>query len=656
MYCGSCRVYFTGAAGGEFCPYCGGVVVESRASTIDTDDSVETEGGSVDQAETRTERRGQILWAPGDVVAEKYQVVSCLGSGGFGTVYKVRHVSRKKYYALKTPHPDLARDDLFRRRFEREIEAMERFVHPDAVTIRDSGLTETGLPYYTMDFVDGESLRVVLEREGHFKLARATGLMRRILVVLEAAHESQIIHRDIKPDNLLLTWVGNEERVKILDFGVAKLIDLAEATRTLSRGERLGTPRYMSPEQILGESLTVRSDLFGLGIVFYEMLTGSHPFSWPGDPAPVTASILQRTPKPPAEFPLGVSREVSQLVLHMIEKDARQRPRSSGEVLERLRDIEARSVTSEMAVQNVRFLENAPRVAARSLVLRLQSSAGERRCFVFFDESVSFGRASRVDRGGTNQLVLRRLPCRSGEADPENWRRNLTISSTVGTIYPEGAALCIEVVPASKYGIGVGGFTNRRNARIQADHFHLSIGDRALELDGVRVPRASDDLAFDPAVLAEGRPKDARSCAGTGYSNPACRIDSVRFLRVDNCPLHEYHLVYRMVLLGGAAGAGIRLRGSGVAGIQAALIQEEGEAFLLVLAENVRATVADAPGAGDNSRQARPWDLAPWDLLPIVPGTTVFLGDCELRVDAATSEDFKSLAPRVPPRSDVATG
>jgi serine/threonine protein kinase len=640
MYCASCKVYFTGAAGGDVCPDCGGEVVKTRAATQGADAELETAGAPFDSEATRTERRGQILWAPGEIIAEKYQVVSCLGSGGFGTVYKVRHVVRKKYYALKTPHPDLARDELFRRRFEREIEAMERFVHPDAVTIRDSGLADVDLPYYTMDFVDGESLRVVLEREGHFKGPRAVALMLRMLFVLEAAHGSQIIHRDIKPDNLLLTWVGHEEQVKILDFGVAKLIDLAEATRTLSGGERLGTPRYMSPEQILGEELTIRSDFFSLGIVFYEMLTGSHPFSWPGDQAPVTAAILQRTPKPPADFKLGVPRELSQFVLNMLEKDSGQRPRSAAELLERLRDIEAKTTAAELTGRAVRLVDGVPRVVARSLVVRLRTPAGERRCFLLFDGSVSFGRASRVDSGIVNPLVLRRLPCRSSAADPDNWRRNLTISGTVGTIYADGATLCIEVAQASKYGIGVGGFTNRRSARIQADHFHLSLGDHALELDGMRVPRASDQLPFDPATLARARPKDARSCARTGYSNPACRIDSVRLLRVDNCPLHEYHLVYRMVSIGTAAGAGIRLRDAGVAGIHAAIIQEEGEAFLLTLAENVRAVVAGSERDGDN-----PCLLAPWDLLPLGPGTTISLGACELEVEAATEEDFKSLAP-----------
>ena len=148
------------------------------------------------------------------IIAGKYEVLGKIGSGGFGSVYKVRQIHRKKLYALKTPHPEFWKDETFQKRFEREIEAMERFVHPDMVTVRDSGITERGVPYYTMDFIEGESLRAVMDREGLLQIKRAVNIIGRVLEVLDVAHKNHIIHRDIKPDNILLARKGGREVVK----------------------------------------------------------------------------------------------------------------------------------------------------------------------------------------------------------------------------------------------------------------------------------------------------------------------------------------------------------------------------------------------------------------------------------------------------------
>ncbi|MBI4602904.1 MAG: serine/threonine protein kinase, partial [Planctomycetes bacterium] len=261
MYCTRCRVHFSGQRG-RTCPYCGGEAEDSKAETgsVDAAPSGGAPGGRepVERERTRTEAAERELWEPGTVIAGKYEVVSRLGSGGFGTVYKVRHLFRKKYYALKAPHPEFARDDVFLRRFEREIEAMERFVHSDAVMARDSGVTEDGRPYYTMDFIEGESLKAVLRREGKLPVERALHVASCVLKVLEAAHAHQIVHRDIKPDNILLTRVGGREAVKVLDFGVAKLLDLVGDSKSITGGARVGTPKYMSPEQITGEPVDAR--------------------------------------------------------------------------------------------------------------------------------------------------------------------------------------------------------------------------------------------------------------------------------------------------------------------------------------------------------------------------------------------------------------
>ncbi len=213
MYCPHCALHFTGLSSDGRCPYCGHGGEPSKVEVLTeapaTPETASPEiRASVDPDRTRTEPPVRDPWSQGSIIAGKYELLSRLGAGGFGTVYKVRHIFRKKYYALKVPHAEYAREETFRVRFEREIEAMERFVHPDAVMIRDSGVTGEGWPYYTMDFIEGESLRAVLQREGRLTVDRSLAILTRVLKVLEIAYSHQIIHRDIKPDNILLAAVG----------------------------------------------------------------------------------------------------------------------------------------------------------------------------------------------------------------------------------------------------------------------------------------------------------------------------------------------------------------------------------------------------------------------------------------------------------------
>jgi len=609
------------------------------AVRYDDADSATTDPSRAD--DTKTEgRNSSAAWKAGSVIAGKYEILCCLGSGGFGNVYKVRHTVRKKCYALKTPHPDLARDEVFQLRFEREIEAMERFVHPDAVTIRDSGITESGQPYYTMDFVDGESLKTVLEREGRLEPGRAVLLAEHILCVLKVAHEHQILHRDIKPDNFLLTWTGGQEKVKVLDFGVAKLLDLVGGSRSISGGERVGTPRYMSPEQILGDPLGLSSDIFSLGIVFYEMITGQHPFGGADDLIRVTGGILNRPAVPPATVVPAISSSLSDIVLHMLEKDAGQRPQSAAKVLERLAGLRPTVAPMQLAARAPKLLSECPRKAVKTLVLRQNTPSGQRRTFLFFQSRVDFGRSGGAGSSGHGRLVLRRLPCRSEALDPDNWRLNLTISNFLGTIHPDGSSLVVEVSRDAKGGLSIGGVRCQRDVRIQSDPFHLTLGEKALELDGLRLARRSEEI-FDPSFLVPGRPAGAEASPLIGYSNPNCRVDSVRLRRAANWPLHEYHLVYRVVRIGAAAGEGIRLPGNGVAALHAAVLFEDGEAFLTAFEEGVRFSYRG--GDGENAGVFAPRELAPHELLPMIPGLICTVGDCEVLVDGVDEADFKSV-------------
>ena len=635
MYCPQCGVHFSGVPGERRCPYCG-QVAEPTKESAGAPPTVGQAGLAIDAERTRTEKSKEALWAPGSIVAGKYEVFSRLGSGGFGTVYKVRHIFRKKYYALKTPHAEFARDDVFRRRFEREIEAMERFVHPDAVMIRDSGITEDGRPYYTMDFIDGESLKVVMQRERILPIERALHVVVRVLRVLEVAHSHSIIHRDIKPDNILLTEAGGRDAVKVLDFGVAKLLDLVGDTGSITRGERIGTPKYMSPEQITGEPVDPRSDLFSLGIVFYEMVTGKHPFATVNDPIRVTAAILNREPVPPRDVMPQIPRAINDQILAMIEKKVKRRPPSAGALLKELQEL-TDEVTHVELPDRLELLRGAERSRAVPLVLRQETSAGERRCFLIFDEKVSFGRSNDPGKGIINQLILRCLPCRSQSHDPENWQKNLTISHAVGSMYPDGSALVVEPSPASPHGIVISGVKSPRPARLTSDRFALSLGDRALELDGYRHLRSRDEPELDLSFLEEGRPPGLEPPALTGYSNRVCQIDSVGFFRTNNWPLHEYYFVYRTLTLGSSANADLRLRGKGVEGTHAVVIYEGGEAFLMAMAGGVR--FADPRAAAKEGGD----ELPRRKLLPLRAGLEIFVGENHLLVDQVADSHFKTI-------------
>jgi serine/threonine protein kinase len=634
MYCATCSLHFSGSKDDRRCPYCGGEG-DPSGSTPQPAPAVRREG---DLERTVTEFAAG-AWTPGSVIAGKYEVVTRLGSGGFGSVYKVRHLFRKKYYALKTPHPEYARDELFRRRFEREIEAMERFVHPDAVMIRDSGVTAEGSPYYTMDFIEGESLKALLRRHGKLPCARAIEILTCVLQVIDSAHAHGVIHRDLKPDNILLTTANGREAVKVLDFGVAKLLDIVGETNTITRGDRVGTPKYMSPEQITGEPIDPRSDLFSLGIVFYEMVTGRHPFGAIRDPVRITAAILNHDPMPPRDVCPEIPRGVSEQILLLLEKKPKRRPLSAAAVLRAFEGLAAGPRQGAEAGA-LRLSEMIARAPARPLVLVQAASPGERRCFVFFEERVSIGRSNDAARGIHNHLILRCLPCRSQDLDPENWQRNLTISHRVGWIYPRGSTLVIEPAPDAKQGIGIGGVKSLRTARLQSDRFHLSIGDRALEIDGHRFLAPPGEPEFDLSFLAAGRP-DASVPAGSGYSNPACRIECARLLRASNWPLHEYYLVYKVLRLGNNLDAGLRLSDPHLEGTPAAIVHEAGEAFLLVLGEGVLVLLPGA-AAGAASPAGSGVEVPPRTLVPLVPGIEIALGSDRFRVEAAAESHFKS--------------
>jgi serine/threonine-protein kinase len=228
--------------------------------------------------------------APGDpligkTLNEKYRIEERLGIGGMGTVYRARHMLIDRPVAIKVLNQRFVEDDAARTRFEREAKAAGRLQHVNAVSVTDFGETSEGYVYIVMELLEGRTLREIVAKEAPLEIARAVSIMLQTAAAVGAAHEAGVIHRDLKPANIFVTQRSDVPAVvKVLDFGIAKLaaetLDDEEPKNLTQVGVMIGTPRYMSPEQCSGLPLTPAADVYSLGVIFYEMLTGSGALQW----------------------------------------------------------------------------------------------------------------------------------------------------------------------------------------------------------------------------------------------------------------------------------------------------------------------------------------------------------------------------------------
>ena len=275
----------------------------------------------------------------GRTLDEKYRLDERLGAGGMGTVYRAAHLLIDRPVAIKVLNPRYVEDEAAQVRFRREARAAGRLQHANAVTVTDFGSTSDGLVYIVMELLEGRTLREVLARDAPLEVARAVSIMLQISSAVAAAHEAGIIHRDLKPANIFIVQRKDAPAfVKVLDFGIAKLaaeaLDDDDDRHALTQvGAMIGTPRYMSPEQCDGAHLTPAADVYSLGIILYEMLTGTTPFN---GSSPLAIAIKHSThiPRPPREFVATIPPELEQVVMHTLEKMPGDRP-SDGEALRR---------------------------------------------------------------------------------------------------------------------------------------------------------------------------------------------------------------------------------------------------------------------------------------------------------------------------------
>jgi WD40 repeat protein len=261
-----------------------------------------------------------------------YRIKRILGRGGMGVVFEAEDPQLQRPVALKLMKPSLAASETARRRFLREARAAASIHHDHVVTIYQVG-EHRGIPYLAMPLLGGETLTARLARDGKLPLDAVLQIAGEIAAGLAAAHEQGVVHRDVKPDNVWLEETPSGPRVKILDFGLAQVAD--PETRLTRLGTLGGTPAYMAPEQARGEPVDHRADLFSLGCTIYEMCTGRAPFSGP-DPVSTLMSVAESQPPPPHELAPEVPRWLSDLTMHLLEKDRSRRICSAREVLETL--------------------------------------------------------------------------------------------------------------------------------------------------------------------------------------------------------------------------------------------------------------------------------------------------------------------------------
>jgi serine/threonine-protein kinase len=275
----------------------------------------------------------------GTVIGGRYRVVAAIGDGAMGAVYRVEDSENRENYALKLLHADLSRHPQIIARFEREAIAASRIDHPNVVHATDFGCTAEGSFYLVLELVEGRDLRSELQ-SGPMDAARAINVVRGVVAGVRAAHEKGIIHRDLKPENIMLVeHEDNRDFVKLLDFGIARLEsgnnNPQRSMQALTiAGTPLGTPEYMSPEQVLGKPVDCRTDLYAIGVIMFELLAGTCPFE-----GKVAKLLQQHLAAQPPELPPAVAAghpDLARIVRILLAKEPKNRFQSAAELAEAL--------------------------------------------------------------------------------------------------------------------------------------------------------------------------------------------------------------------------------------------------------------------------------------------------------------------------------
>ena len=441
----------------------------------------------------------------GQVVGGRYRVTSVLGEGGMGKVYvgEQQMGSTVRKVAIKTLHAHLSNDPSVLQRFHRECGTVAQLEHPNTIKFFDFGATQDGTLYIAMEFVAGKSLSDVIAQQGPLSPERVSKIMRQVCGALDEAHLQGIIHRDLKPDNIVLTdRAGETDFVKVLDFGIAARRESGDAhkeQKLTQQGMVLGTPPYMSPEQFTGKALDARSDIYSLGVMAYEMLTGALPFhadtpwQWAtqhmtAQPAPFEVSAPSRDIPP----------DMKQAILKALSKDREQRQASAREFFSDLssggrmtvtgdapRGAAKHSDTAAMAAPPD-FNQPAPNFPARTVAAPMGSAP-------------NLGMAPHVP--ATAPAVVAHVPPPPAVSAKSGGNKGLVIGLGVA-----GAALLAAM-----------GVLAMRGSKSNAD------APQTLSIPTPTTPAASDTSAFGPLATSPTTPTAtaAPTAAETATSKPA---------------------------------------------------------------------------------------------------------------------------------------
>jgi eukaryotic-like serine/threonine-protein kinase len=307
----------------------------------------------------------------GRLIGGRFRITRVLGEGGMGVVYagEQQMGSTVRRVAIKTLHPHLSRDPAILARFHRECGTVAQLEHPNTIKVYDFGSTEEGTLYIAMEFVEGRSLDKVIEAEGSLAPARVVAILEQVAGALDEAHDLGVVHRDLKPENVVLgARLGNPDFVKVLDFGIAarrESADRQKEQKLTQQGMVLGTPPYMSPEQFTGQELDRRSDVYSLGVMTYEMLTGRLPFqaetAWQWATEHMTAQ-----PYPIEQTPHGadIPRAMREVVLRSLAKRPEDRPKTAGEFVRAL-EASLQVASGPLSVARTEMMQAAPTGSAQ---------------------------------------------------------------------------------------------------------------------------------------------------------------------------------------------------------------------------------------------------------------------------------------------------